>query len=168
MLRAFNGILIILNNLEGFHSRQEATFCKTVFSLLMYFLTYLTVFWNSSCGLLLKIGSYFQFSASWITKEQSKQEGGKAWYFIFHWYLWANNHKVFGLQPKLKPKQPVKTKKQKKSFLKKESNVENHKLTSFVCKQASKESQIEWIICKICAVWVHEGFSANEACLLCE
>ena len=44
----------------------------------------------------------------------------------------------------------MKTNKQTKSFIKKESNVENDKLTSFVCKQASKESQTDWIVCKIC------------------
>ena len=68
----------------------------------------------------------------------------------------------------MKPKQPVKTKKRKKPLSKKESNVDNHELTNPICKQTLKESQIDWIACKLCAVWVHEDRSANEACFLCQ
>ena len=53
------------------------------------------------------------------------------------------------IKPKLKLKQPVKTKKNKKIFVKKESNVDKQELASHVCKLTSKESQIDWIVCRI-------------------
>ena len=53
------------------------------------------------------------------------------------------------IKPKLKLKQPVKTKKNKKIFVKKESNVDKQELASHVSKLTSKESQIDWIVCRI-------------------
>ena len=71
------------------------------------------------------------------------------------------------IKPKLKPKQPVKTKKQKRFHQEKKVNVDKQ-LTCPVCRRTSKEGQMNWIVYKIWKMWVHEDCSANEACFLCE
>ena len=56
---------------------------------------------------------------------------------------------------KLKPKQPVQTKKQRKRLSKKENNVDKQELTFTGCRGTRKESQIDWIVCRICTVKKH-------------
>ena len=38
-----------------------------------------------------------------------------------------------------------------------------YKLNSPFYKRTTKESLINWIVCRICTVWVYEDFDANEA-----
>ena len=53
------------------------------------------------------------------------------------------------------------SKETKKCLLKKEVNVDKQELTSPGCRETSKERQINWIVCKIYTVYVHED------CMLC-
>ena len=56
----------------------------------------------------------------------------------------------------------------KKNFVKKENNVDKHKMNSPVCERALKESKIGWIVCRIYSICIHEDWSAKKACFLYE
>ena len=56
----------------------------------------------------------------------------------------------------LKPKQLVKTKKQKKYLSKKEIDVDKQGLSSLGCRGTWKESQIDWLFAEY-EKWVHEN-----------
>ena len=72
-------------------------------------------------------------------------------------------------KPKLKTKKPPKAKKQKIiSLSKKECSVDKQEWTCPVCNGTWEGSQIDWIVCRICTVWVHEDCTIGEVCLLCE
>ena len=57
-------------------------------------------------------------------------------------------------------------KKQKSS--EKEKPVENQESTCAVCKGSWRESQMDWIVCRVCTVWVQEDCTVNEVCFLCD
>ena len=53
-------------------------------------------------------------------------------------------------------KEPKTTKEKQRRLSKKEINVGKQELTSLGCRGSWKESQIDWIVCRIYKVCVHE------------
>ena len=57
--------------------------------------------------------------------------------------------------------------KQKKQHWNQKTKKQKNALST-VCKRSLNKIQIDWTVCRICTVWVHEGWIANKACFLCE
>ena len=58
--------------------------------------------------------------------------------------------------------------KKKQKFSEKEKPVENQEWNCTVCKGSWRESQMDWIVCRVCTVWVHEDCTVNEVYFLCD